>query len=60
MTQTAVLQGDSEQTSDQNVIRPFQVDIPEAELTELRKRITAGLQIAAVGFFTRGEKVRHD
>src|ERR1700722_2627908 len=41
MTQTAVLQRGSEQTSEQNAIRPFQVDIPEPELTELRRRINA-------------------
>src|SRR5580692_5512113 len=41
MTQTAVLRRGSEQTSDQNAIRPFQVDIPEPELTELRRRINA-------------------
>src|SRR6204780_2759109 len=41
MTQTAVLQRVSEQTSDQNAIRWFQLDIPEAELTELRRRIDA-------------------
>src|SRR6204780_2741607 len=41
MTQTAVLQRVSEQTSDQNAIRSFQLDIPEAELTELRRRIDA-------------------
>src|ERR1700688_62535 len=40
MTQTAVLQC-GEQTSEQNSIRPFQVDIPEPELTELRRRINA-------------------
>src|SRR5580700_5969900 len=41
MTQTAVLQRGSEQTSEQNAIRPFCVDIPEEELTELRRRINA-------------------
>jgi pimeloyl-ACP methyl ester carboxylesterase len=28
-------------TNDMNAIRPFQVDVPEAELTELRRRINA-------------------
>jgi hypothetical protein len=41
MTQTAVLQHGSAQTSEQNSIRPFQVDIPEPELIELRRRISA-------------------
>ncbi len=36
MTQTS-----SEQTADKTAIRPFHVDIPEAELTELRRRINA-------------------
>jgi pimeloyl-ACP methyl ester carboxylesterase len=37
MTQTSATQ----QPSDKNAIRPFQVGVPEAELTELRRRITA-------------------
>ena len=37
MTQTTATQ----QASDKNAIRPFQVNVPEAELTELRRRITA-------------------
>jgi Epoxide hydrolase N terminus len=41
MTQTAT-QGGSQQAADNNAIRPFQVDVvPEAELTELRRRINA-------------------
>jgi hypothetical protein len=41
MTQTAT-QGGSQQAADNNAIRPFQVDVvPEAELTELRRRIKA-------------------
>jgi pimeloyl-ACP methyl ester carboxylesterase len=40
MTPTAT-QRSTEQTTDKNAIRPFQVDIPEAELTELRRRINA-------------------
>src|SRR5258707_1127020 len=38
MTQTAVAQRGSEQASD-NAIRPFQVNVPDAEPTELRRRI---------------------
>jgi len=30
-----------EQTSEKNAIRPFRVKVPEAELTELRRRINA-------------------
>src|SRR6185436_16161573 len=41
MTQTSTKQQSSEQSTDKNAIRPFQVNIPEAELTELRKRINA-------------------
>src|SRR5688500_6789823 len=37
MTQTSAKQ----QASDKNAIRPFQVNVPEAELTELRRRINA-------------------
>src|SRR5688572_14721273 len=37
MTQTSATQ----QASDKNAIRPFQVNFPEAELTELRRRINA-------------------
>jgi pimeloyl-ACP methyl ester carboxylesterase len=37
MTQTSAKQ----QHSDKNAIRPFQVNFPEAELTELRRRINA-------------------
>jgi pimeloyl-ACP methyl ester carboxylesterase len=29
------------QTTDKNAIRPFQVNVPEAELTDLRRRVTA-------------------
>jgi pimeloyl-ACP methyl ester carboxylesterase len=41
VTQTTVTQRDGEQASDKNPIRPFQVDFPAAELTELRRRIKA-------------------
>jgi pimeloyl-ACP methyl ester carboxylesterase len=37
---TAAQQG-NEQTTDQTSIRPFRVNVPEAELTELRRRIDA-------------------
>ena len=40
MTQTSAAQG-SAQATDTTAIRPFQVDFPEAELTELRRRINA-------------------
>jgi hypothetical protein len=56
-----------------SAVRPFHVNVPEAELTELRRRINAakwseretvtaasrGLHIAAVEFFTREEGMRH-
>src|SRR5580704_15791971 len=41
MTQTAVRQRGNEQASDKNAIRQFQVDVPEDQLTELRRRIKA-------------------
>ena len=37
MTQTSAIQ----QPSDKNAIRPFRVNVPEAELTEMRRRIHA-------------------
>ena len=40
MTQTSATQQSNEQAAD-NAIRPFQVNFPEAELTELRRRINA-------------------
>ena len=39
MTQASATQQSSKQ--DKNAIRPFQVNVPEADLTELRRRITA-------------------
>jgi pimeloyl-ACP methyl ester carboxylesterase len=41
MTQTSATQRRSEQAADKNAIRPFRVNVPEAELTELRRRINA-------------------
>jgi pimeloyl-ACP methyl ester carboxylesterase len=41
ITQTAFAERASEQKADENAICPFQADIPEGELTELRRRINA-------------------
>jgi pimeloyl-ACP methyl ester carboxylesterase len=42
MAQTSTTQsGSGHATTDKNAIRPFHVNIPEAELTELRRRINA-------------------
>jgi pimeloyl-ACP methyl ester carboxylesterase len=41
MTQTIAAQPSSEQTAGNNAIRPFRVNVPEAELTDLRTRINA-------------------
>src|SRR5438874_278787 len=41
MTDTSATQQGSEQAADKNAIRPFRVDVPEAELSELRRRIHA-------------------
>jgi pimeloyl-ACP methyl ester carboxylesterase len=41
MTQTSATQQGSEPAADKNAIRPFHVNVPEAELTELRRRINA-------------------
>jgi len=40
MAQTSATQGGGEQ-ADKNAIRPFHVNVPEAELTELRRRVHA-------------------
>src|SRR5688572_28001510 len=41
MTPTSATQDRTEQTTDKAAIRPFRVNVPEAELTELRRRINA-------------------
>ena len=41
MTTTGAAQQRSEQADDKTAIRPFGVNVPEAELTELRRRINA-------------------
>ena len=41
MTATITTPAGSKQAVDKNAIRPFQVSVPDAELTELRQRITA-------------------
>jgi Epoxide hydrolase N terminus len=41
MTQNSVTQPSGGQAADKNAIRPFHVNIQEAELTELRRRINA-------------------
>jgi pimeloyl-ACP methyl ester carboxylesterase len=41
MTQTSATQRGSEQPSDKTAIRPFHVNVPQTELTELRRRVKA-------------------
>src|SRR6267142_1224482 len=41
MTLTSATQRGREQPADKNAIRPFHVSVPEAELTELRRRVAA-------------------
>jgi len=41
MSQSSAAQRGSEQIADKTSIRPFQVNVPEAELTDLRRRINA-------------------
>jgi pimeloyl-ACP methyl ester carboxylesterase len=41
MTQISDTQRGSKQADDKNTIRPFHVNVPEADLTELRRRINA-------------------
>ncbi len=41
MSPVSAIQRGSAQAADKNAIRPFHVNVPEAELTELRRRINA-------------------
>src|SRR5438034_11822357 len=41
MMHTGATQQGSTQAGDKNAVRPFHVNVPEAELTELRRRINA-------------------
>ncbi|HUS09981.1 MAG TPA: alpha/beta fold hydrolase [Pyrinomonadaceae bacterium] len=41
MTQTSATQQGSKQAADKTAIRPFQIKVPETDLTELRRRIKA-------------------
>src|SRR3979409_791062 len=41
MTQASTTQTGSKHANDNNAIRPFHVNVPEADLTELRRRINA-------------------
>src|SRR3979490_3129167 len=41
MTQATGIQQVAEQATDRTAIRPFHVNVPEAELTDLRRRINA-------------------
>ena len=41
MNTASATQERSEQATDKTAIRPFRVNVPEAELTELRRRINA-------------------
>jgi hypothetical protein len=41
MTPTSATQERPEQATDKTAIRPFHLNVPDAELTELRRRINA-------------------
>src|SRR3954462_2509587 len=74
MTQTSATQQRSERTTDKNAIRPFHVNVPEAELSELRRRINAtkwperetvsdasqGVQLATTQALARYWATEHD
>src|SRR6202140_5482979 len=74
MTQTTATQRGAHQASDKNAIRPFQVNFPEAELSELRRRIqatkfperetvpdaTQGVQLATVQALARYWSTEYD
>jgi pimeloyl-ACP methyl ester carboxylesterase len=67
MFQTGVAQQANERAADQNAIHPFHVNVPEAELTELRRRVketkwperetvtdaTQGVQLATIQALAR-------
>jgi hypothetical protein len=56
MTPATIAERRSEQTTGRTAIRPFRVDVPEADLMELRRRITATRlpEKETVGDFTQG------
>ena len=74
MTRTTAAQQNAGQASDKNVIRPFRVNVPEAELIELRRRINAtrfpdretvpdatqGVQLATVQALARYWETEYD
>src|SRR5438445_4992357 len=74
MTQTSATQQVSQQAADKTAIRPFHVNVPEAELTELRRRINAtkwpdretvpdesqGVQLATIQALARYWGTEHD
>jgi pimeloyl-ACP methyl ester carboxylesterase len=74
MTQAVGTPQGSKQASDKNAIRPFQVNVPEAELTDLRSRInstkwperelvadaTQGVQLATVQALARYWETEYD
>lgn len=53
MTQSSATQPTSEPASDKTAIRPFQVDFPKSELTDLRRRINATRWPETDDFLTR-------
>src|SRR5437870_10251114 len=56
MTQTSATPRDSKQADDKNAIRPFQVNFPEADLTELRRRsnVTMWPERESVAYASQG------
>ena len=74
MTPTSTIQARRERAVDKDVIRPFQVNVPDAELAELRRRIEAtrwpkretvedasqGVQLATIQKLARYWATEHD
>src|SRR5688500_18465343 len=72
MTTTSATQERTEQAAGNNAIRPFRVHVPEAELIELRRRITAthwpdketgpdqGVQLAVIQALARYWATQYD
>src|SRR6202163_485933 len=74
MTQISATPQGNKRTAEQDTIRPFQVNVPEAELTELRRRINAtkwpkretvtdqsqGVQLATIQSLARYSATEYD
>jgi thiamine pyrophosphate-dependent acetolactate synthase large subunit-like protein len=62
MTQSTATRPGTHQALEEKALRPFHVNVPEAELTELRRRIQLADRLKApVGYSFRGKQwLEHD